>query len=442
MTSPADLIRQGRLAEAETLFRQALAAAPDDAGTLTNLGVVLQLQARFDEAEACYRQALALRPDQPMTLNNLGVVLQARDAVEEAIGCFRRAVALRPDYQEALNGLGVALQAEGRLDEAIASFRQVLALRADHAETRLNLATALLVAGDLEAGFRELEWRWRARGRAEHLPEQLPPWSGEPLAGGTLMVLAEQGAGDTFQFIRYLGELKARSGAGRVLMLAAPPLARLLASAEGIDRLLVPGDEPEPFDRYVPLLSLPHHFGTRLDTIPAAVPYLSAPQALVDAHRRSLDGLPGRKVGLVWRGNPRHRNDRKRSLPENVWPDLGRLPGGSWVSLNPGPTEAETRLLADHLGAVDITSTLADWADTAAAIMALDLVVTVDTGVAHLAGALGRPAWVLLPFAPDWRWLLGRSDSPWYPSLRLFRQPRAGDWPAVIEAVRNALGEG
>ena len=268
MTSPADLIRQGRLAEAETLFRQALAAAPDDAGTLTNLGVVLQLQARFDEAEACYRQALALRPDQPMTLNNLGVVLQARDAVEEAIGCFRRAVALRPDYQEALNGLGVALQAEGRLDEAIASFRQVLALRADHAETRLNLATALLVAGDLEAGFRELEWRWRARGRAEHLPEQLPPWSGEPLAGGTLMVLAEQGAGDTFQFIRYLGELKARSGAGRVLMLAAPPLARLLASAEGIDRLLVPGDEPEPFDRYVPLLSLPHHFGT-----PSLPPY-------------------------------------------------------------------------------------------------------------------------------------------------------------------------
>lgn len=441
MTSSATLIQQGKLAEAEARYRQTLAGDPDDAEALTNLGVVLQLQSRFEEAEASYRRALELRPGLAVGHNNLGVVLQARDCLDEAIGSFRRALALRPDYPDALNGLGVALQADGRIDEALACFRQVLALRPDHAETRTNLATALLLAGDLEAGFGELEWRWLAQGRAERLPDGFPPqWLGESLSGRTLLVLCEQGAGDTLQFVRYLRSLKADTGAREIVLMAPRPLLRLLASAEGVDRLVSPEEPPPDFDCFVRLLSLPQRLGTTAATIPDAVPYLRVPEPLLEARRRQVAGLPGPKVGLVWRGNPLHRNDRKRSLPEAVWPLVGRAPGVSWVGLQPGPSPREAGLL-EGLGALDLSPTLTDWAETGAVVAALDLVITVDTGVAHLAGALGKPAWVLLPFAPDWRWQLGRTDSPWYPSLRLFRQPRAGDWTAVLEAVTAALAD-
>ena len=441
MTTSANLIQQGKLAEAEAGYRQALARNPGDAEALTNLGVVLQLQGRLDEAEDGYRRALALQPALAVAHNNLGVVLQALDRLDEAILSFRRAAALRPNYQDALNGLGVALQAQGRIGEALACFRQVLELRPDHAETRVNLATALLLAGDFEAGFGELEWRWQAHGRVERLPEGFPPhWLGEPLAGRTLLVLSEQGAGDTFQFIRYLKPLKEAAGAGAVVLLAPRSMTRLLTSAEGIDVLVSP-EEPLPgFDCYIRLLSLPQRLGAGAGILSGTAPYLHAAGPLIDARRRQLAGLPGLTAGLVWRGNPLHRNDRKRSLPETLWPRLGRTPGVSWVSLQPGPSARESELLAE-IGAADISPTLGDWAETAAVLAALDLIVTVDTGVAHLAGALGTPAWVLLPHAPDWRWQLGRDDSPWYPSLRLFRQPRPGDWASVLERISAGLTE-
>lgn len=439
MTSCATLIQQGRLAEAEAGLRRLLAQAPEDAGALTNLGVVLQLQERFGEAEGCYRRALSLQPALAMAHNNLGVVLQARDCLDEAVLSFQRALTLRPDYQDALNGLGVALQAQGRLGEAAASFRRVLALRPDHAEAHTNLATALLAAGEFEDGFCELEWRARAEGRSDRLPEGFPPeWRGEPLAGRTILVFSEQGAGDTIQFVRYLAPLKAMSGAATVLLLAPAALRRLLSPVEGVDRLVTPEEPPPAFDCFVRLLSLPHRLGTTAATIPNRVPYLRVPAPLIEARRRQLAPLPGLKVGLVWHGNPMQRNNRKRSLPEALWPRLGRVPGVSWVSLQAGPSAGEAALL-ERLGALDVTPGLTDWAETGAVLSALDLVVTVDTGVAHLAGALGVPVWLLLSFAPDWRWQLGRDDNLWYPSMRLFRQPRPGDWAPVLEQVGAGL---
>ncbi len=439
MTSSATLIQQGRLAEAEAGLRQLLARTPEDAATLTNLGVVLQLQSRFEEAEACYRQALSRQPNLVMAHNNLGVVLQARDCLDEAIFAFQRALTLRPDYQDALNGLGVALQAQGRLEQAVQTFRQVLALRPDHAEAHTNLATALLTAGEFETGFCELEWRSRAEGRTDRMPEGFAPeWRGEDLSGRTLLVFSEQGAGDTFQFVRYLAPLKAVSGAKTLMLLAPNALARLLVSLEGLDRLVTAEDPPPEFDYFIRLLSLPHRLGTTADTIPDRVPYLNVPASLVEHRRRQLAALPRRKVGLVWHGNPRQRNNRKRSLPQSLWPLLGRAPGISWVNLQADPSDHEAALL-ERMGALDLSPSLTDWAETAAVLAALDLVITVDTGVAHLAGALGVPVWLLLSFAPDWRWQLGRDDSPWYPSLRLFRQPRPGDWTPVLEAVTLEL---
>jgi tetratricopeptide (TPR) repeat protein len=441
MTSGSGAFPQGGLAEAEAGYRRTLAGDPDDAGAWTNLGVVLQLQGRLDPAEACYRRALTLRPDQAETHNNLGVVLQAQDRLDPAAACFERALALKPDYLEALNGLGVAHQARGRLDQAAACFRRVLALKPDHAEAHTNLATALLQAGDLEAGFCELEWRWRVQDRTDRLPELPQPlWTGDDLSGRTLLVLPEQGAGDTVQFLRFLAPLKARTGVRRVVFLAPDALARLLAPVAGIDRLVVAGDPPPAFDCHVPLLSLPHRLGTGNDTLAAAIPYLQAPEPQREARRRQLAGWPGLKVGVVWHGNPRQHNNRKRSLPGQVWALLGRRPGIQWFSLQPGPSAEEARLLSEA-GAVDLGPSLTDWSETAAWIAALDLVITVDTGVANLAGALGKPAWVLLSFAPDWRWRLGCDRTPWYPSLRLFRQPQPGDWAAVLEAVIARLDD-
>jgi hypothetical protein len=444
MTSGPDLFPPDPLAAAAAGYRQRLADHPDDAEALVNLGVILQLQGQLDPAEASYRQALALRPDLAEAHNNLGVVLQALDRLDPAIACFERALALRPDYQDALNGLGVACHARGWLDRAAVCFRQVLALRPDHAEAHTNLAMARLQAGDLETGFGELEWRWRVQGRTDRLPALPQPlWPGGDLSGRRLLVLPEQGAGDTLQFVRYLRLLKARTGVERVVVLAPKPLARLLAPVAGLDQLVVAGeDEPPAFDCYVRLLSLPQRLGTGGDALAAAIPYLGAAPAQIDARRRQLAAAaadrPGLKVGLVWHGNPRQPNNRKRSLPDGLWTRLTGLPGIVWFSLQPAPGADDARRLA-AAGVIDLGPTLTDWSDTAAVIAALDLVITVDTGVANLAGALGRPDWVLLSFAPDWRWQLGCDSTPWYPSLRLFRQPQPGDWAAVLDAVTAAL---
>jgi tetratricopeptide (TPR) repeat protein len=462
---------QGRLAEAETCFRQGLAGRPDDALARVSLGNLLCRQGRAAEAAACYRAALASRPECAEAYLNLGLLLLGLGLADEAAACCERAVALRPDLAVAHNGLGAAalaqgrlaaaeaslgqalalkpdfvdahnnlggvLQASGRPAEAAAQYRAALALRPDYALAHENLGMTLLALGDYVEGFREYEWR-----QPPPAPS-VPPWDGGDPAGRTLLLVAEQGLGDTLQFIRYAPLVRARGA--RVIVACQPELVRLLASVSGIDRVVALGEPWPAADGWVALLSLPRLLGTTLDTVPAQVPYLAAGPRKVAAWAARLADCAGLKVGLVWAGNPYpdlprgQAVDRRRSLALGQLAPLAAVAGVTLVSLQKGAAAAQAQSPPPGLSLFDPMAGIADFADTAALVSALDLVIGVDTAVIHLAGALARPVWVLSRFDACWRWLAGRETSPWYPTLRLFRQPAPGAWEPVVGQVVAAL---
>ena len=431
----------GRLAEAAACYRRALTLWPDFPEAHNSLGNVLGDQGRPDEAAACFRRALALRPDYPEAQNNLGTVLQEQGRLDEAVGCFRKALALRPDYAEARGNLGNALRVQGRLDEADTCFRRALQLRPDDPEAHYDLALLLLARGDMAAGWQEYEWRWNRSEAMQARRNFAPPqWRGEAAAGRTLLIHAEQGFGDTLQFCRY-ARLAADRGL-RVVMEVQQPLVRLLRTLACVDLVVGRGEELPDFDLHCPMLSLPLALGTTVTTIPAAASYLHADPLQVAAWRTRLAAMAnqGPRIGLAWAGNPcRHSPalaavDRRRSIaPERLAP-LFDLPGVQFFSLQKGGPAAP-----GHVPLTDCMDEMADFADTAALIANLDLVISVDTAVAHLAAALGKPVWLLDRFDPCWRWLTGRRDSPWYPTLRLYRQPRPGDWESVVTEVARDL---
>jgi hypothetical protein len=330
----------------------------------------------------------------------------------------------------------VALAEQGRLAEAATCYEQALHLKPDYADAHLNLAYSWFFRGDLEAGWPEYEWRWKRRGFPQPSFRQ-PLWDGSSLQGQTILLFAEQGLGDTLQFIRY-APLVRQHGA-TVIVQCQEPLLRLLATCAGIHRLVPEGCALPPFDVQAPLLSLPRILRTTLATIPAKVPYLSVDPGLSTHWQRRLSDVEGFKVGIVWQGNPEQARDRRRSVPLLAFTPLAVIPGVRLVSLQKGAGRAQLPDLADRLGLLDMTDRLKDFADTAALISQLDLVITVDTAVAHLAGALGVPVWLALASSADWRWLLEREDSPWYPSMRLFRQSTWGDWAGVFERLTEAL---
>jgi len=431
--------QRGNLADAEKLIRQSMEIDAAHQGGLHHyhLGVVLQGQGKLGAAQASFRRALDLGPESADAHAGLGGVryeLGERDLAEES---FRRAIALDPNHFKAHSNLGVALTARCLLKEAIASFQKATDLCPDHALTRWNNAIALLLSGNFEAGWQEYEWRLKRPGAT---PTKLPKprWTGDDLHGRTILLHAEQGLGDAIQFCRYVPRVVERGG--RVLLAVQHSLKRLMSGLEGVASVLVDNDPLPPFDVHCPLLSLPGLFGTRLETVPAEVPYLATEPAAVQAFRERLgkDNNDTLKIGLVWAGNPRLRNDLNRSVPLELFRPLVEVPGTRFFSLQKDKRAGDEELLAS-LGAItDLGPDLSDFADTAAAIDALDLVISVDTSVAHLAGALGKPVWLLLPFAPDWRWLLAREDSPWYPGMRLFRQTAARSWPEVMATVTAA----
>ncbi|HVJ55249.1 MAG TPA: tetratricopeptide repeat-containing glycosyltransferase family protein [Aliidongia sp.] len=419
-----------RLAEAEASFREAIRLQPDFAEARNNLGNALKDMGRLDEAERCYSTALKLKGDYAAAHNNLGTVLAARERLEEAEACYRRALAFDPRYPEAFNNLANVVRGLGRLDEAEAGFRQALDLAPHYAEAHYNLAWVLLLTGQYEEGWREFEWRWRLKSPETRRQFAAPLWQGEPLDGRTLLLHAEQGAGDSFMFCRYAALAAAR---GRIVLEVPKPLVRLFRTLP-VDAVVATGETLPPFDLHCPLLSLPLAFGTTVATIPAELPYLRADPALAADWRSRLEALPGLRVGLVWAGNPNQPDDHRRSLASGQLAAFADLPGISFVSLQkdaaaPAPPMA------------DWTGELGDYADTAALIDGLDLVVGVDTGIVHLAAALGKPVWLLNRFDPYFAWLTGRADSPWYPGLRQFRQSRPGDWDGVLQRVRSALAE-
>jgi Flp pilus assembly protein TadD len=430
----------GRFEEAVAAYRTALELRPDYTKAASNFGGALQGAGKLDEAGAVLRDLLKTTPDFAEAHNNLGGVLIEQGKFDEAIASIRRALSLRTDYLDAWNNLGNALMKQGRPDEAIAALRGALALNPDQPLLRFGLGSLLLLKGDFSEGWREYEQRWRVPELGlQRFAFVQPRWAGEPLDGRRILLWSEQGFGDTIQFARYAPEIVKRGG--RIVLGVQPDLERLMRSMEGVERLVTQA-QPEEFDAHLPLLSLPLVLGTTVETIPAAVPYLHADAALVQRWRERISQhAEALKVGVVWAGRPTHKNDRNRSMPLEKLKALQAIDGIWLLNLQKGETARRALEAPDAPTLTDWTSELNDFAETAALIECLDLVITVDTSVVHLTGALGKPVWVLLPFMPDWRWLLGRDDSPWYPSARLFRQPFAGDWDSVIEAVVRALQE-
>jgi len=421
-------------------LERALVIRPDYAEAHNNLGSVFAAKGRYGPAITCYRRALSLKTHFAEAHNNLGNALLTEGAIREAIASYEEALACRPGYADAHNNLGNALQTAGRLDEAISHYEQALTLNAALADAWWNLAYALLLKGDYVAGWPLYEWRWKAIGKHGPLRDFTQPlWLGDaPLAGRTILLHHEQGLGDTIQMMRYVPLLADRGA--RVVIEVPPALAEIAARVAGVTTVVTRGKTLPGFDTHCPCMSLPLAFKTTLATVPASVPYLSVPATTEDAWRNRLGTRTHRRVGLAWSGSPTHSNDRHRSLPfRQLLPLLASR--AEFHSLQKEYRPDEVTALTGESRLRDHASDLGDLADTAGLIGQLDLVITVDTAVAHLAGALGKPVWLLLPYAPDYRWLLDRADSPWYPTMRLFRQPAFGDWDAVIGNVSAALAD-
>ena len=431
------LQEMGRVEEAIACYRQAVASRPDFAMAWGNLGVACRDAGRIQEALECFHRVLRLKPGEPGALNNLGNALRDQLDHGQAIACFQEALRQSPADAEIHLNLGNAWRENGNPAEAAKSFGRAIQLRPDFAEAHWDLAFALLLQGDFLRGFEEYEWRWR---RARFAPRHFafPAWQGEDPRGRKLLVHAEQGAGDAIQFVRLVTALAVRGA--RLAIECPSSLVALFESVEGADRVIARGEPVDGFDWHVPLLSLPHLLRITLDTAPAKTPYLRPPSGR-EARLPAPPGsqTPQLKVGLVWQGHPQHKNDRHRSIPGELLEPLLGVPGVAFYSLQVGASAGEPRLGPPLDKLIDLRTMIQDFGDTALLMKQLDLVISVDTSAVHLAGALGQPAWVLLPCAPDWRWLLGRNDSPWYPTVRLFRQPRPGDWPSVVREVRAAL---
>ncbi len=430
--------QRGELDHAERDYRAALDVAPAHPAATHYLGVVLYQRGRPDEALPLLEQAAAAVPQEPEFHNNLGLALSAADRDNEAVAAYRRALALRPDHAVAWNNLGLALQAGNRLADAIAAFRSALAHVPDFAQAHWNLALALLAAGQFDEGWREYEWRLKIPDLVRHERQYVGPrWDGLVRSGQTLLVTAEQGLGDTLQFIRFAQPLAERGM--RVLVSAPQPLVQLLATAPGVSAVYGPQDLLPAYDVQAPVIALAGALGITTLSIPATVPYL-APAPERRAEVATALSAPARKlkVGLAWSGSKRNSNDRRRSIALATLSPLLAVSDIAWYSLQRSDDETEIPLVP-AANALQRLPARNDFDGTAALVDQLDLVVSVDTSLAHLAGALGRPAWIMLPYACDWRWQQERADSPWYPTVRLFRQPRPGDWAAVIACVGDEL---
>ena len=442
----AALTDLARLPEAESAYRKAIALCADYAEAHYNLGITLFKLERMEEAAAAYREAVRLRPDIAPAYNNLGCVLRLLDCLPEAVEAFEQALSTDPDLAEAHYNLGAALAQLTRLPEAESAYRRALSLRADYGDARFGLATLLLSMGRFEEGWPLYECRYQQTGFVHRQTAQrlsCPQWQGDALSGRSLLVWQEDGLGDMLQFSRYFALLKAQ-GAAHIAFACAPALHRLMTRVDGVDSVLhhdTAAARASDYDCWTSLLSAPLHLRTTVDTIPRPV-RLAAEESLVEKWRPVLDALPpGRKIGLVWKGNAKHHNDANRSIPSLVTlAPLWSVAGLSFVSLQKGQGEDEARHPPPDQPLLHVGSMVTDLADSAAIVAQLDLVICVDTSIAHLAASLGKPCWVMLPEKDvDWRWMYERSDSPWYPhTLRLFRRERGEEWTAVVERVRQA----
>jgi len=468
------LIEAGRMGEALLCFQHAVDLNPADSDAAYKAGVLLQEEGRFDEALVYLDRSADAQPDHAPTFAMRGFVRSRLKRHEEAIDDYELAIRLDPEHAQACSNLGNALRDLGHLERALSWYDRSLALKPDIGnatnraltlnelgrfyEARVayqyalrmdpgrptlvwNLSLFQLSLGDFEAGWRGREARWNVPGIAGSYPKlDTPMWIGEePVEGKTVAVCQDEGVGDVIQFARYIPLLAARGA--RVILVVNQELCPLLSGLSGVSHCLPKkqGIVVPPFDFHIAFDSLPLPFGTRLDSIPLGKDYLPPPDAhRVQAWKDRLGPHERLRVGLVWSGNPRHMNDRNRSMALRVLTDLLDV-DAMFVSLQKNPRREDAETLRERREIIDQTAELTDFAETAALVSCLDLVISVDTSVAHLAGALGRPTWILLPYVADWRWLIGREDSPWYPTVRLFRQSETKEYASVIERVRAEL---
>jgi FkbM family methyltransferase len=479
------LYDQEKLAEAASHYRRAVELMPENVNVYNSLGVTLYRQKHYEEAIAVYEQAIAIQPNYVIAHDNLGIVLKQIGRIEEAIAHYERAIALNPNFANAYNNLGNTLREQGQLElalanceqairlqprfaeahnsygcvlvelgrfaAAIAAYEQAICLKPHYPDAHLNLGLILLLLGDLRRGFSKYHWRWQTE-QCSALRYPTALWDGSELPDRTILLTAEQGFGDTIQFSRYASLVAQRVGS--VVIACQKPLLRLLATVPGVTRCVDRDRDDVETHVHAPLLELPYILGTTLETIPAPIPYLTCPSpplptpqlpSCTEAINHVCPPTPNPqpfKIGIVWSASPTSATSAKRSCTLSHFLALLDLPEIALYSLQVNPSESDQAVLQDQNRVWDLHNQLQDFADTAAAIAQLDLVISVDTAVAHLAGALGKPVWTLLPWVADWRWLRDRDETPWYPTMRLFRQTQAGDWTEVFERVKKALREG
>src|SRR6478672_130050 len=433
------LMALGRAQDALGAFDEVLALMPRHPQARLNRGLALASLGRHQEAVAEFEAALVPSPNNPAAHYNRGISLFSLGRYADAVVAYDRALSVAADHVKAWNNRGLALQALNRHDEALASYAKAMELRRDYADAHFNEALTLLTIGEFRRGFEKYEWRWRRSGMPS--PGRgygRPLWLGEyPLERRTILLHAEQGLGDTIQFARYVPML-ARAGA-KVVLEVQPQFKALLRQIEGAAAVVARGEPLPAFDVHCPLGSLPLALKTEPATIPAEASYLKADDARIAKWRARIGALERPWVALAWAGNAQHINDRNRSIALSRLASLWSAASPRFIGIQRELRGEDAELLAREPRVMQIGAELDDFADTAAVIALVDLVVSVDTSVAHLAGAMGRPVWILLPFSPDWRWALAGESSPWYPTARLFRQPTLGDWDSVIERVRREL---
>ncbi len=438
------LQRWGRNAEAVQSLQAALQLRPNMSSALGNLGTLLNSMGRREEALRCLLKFVDLRPRLAEGHNNLGNAYLGLFRYGEAQACYQRAITLRPRYAKAEYNLGKVHFELGNFAEAAAAFERAMEYDPQYAEPRFELGAVQLLQGNYAAGWRNYESRW-GMDNASHARRTYtePVWDGSPLAGRTILLYTEQGFGDTFQFIRYARLVKERGG--QVLVECQPRLIPLMQSVPGVDQWIPRGQMLPPFDVQCALLSLPAILGATAASIPRQVPYLAAQPRLVEKWREALSPLAGFRVGIVWQGSPTFLRDGVRSIPLVEFEPLARVPGVQLIALQKGPGEEQLSRLAGRFSVAqlgdDIDQSTGTFMDTAAILTQLDLLISSDTSTVHLAGALGLPVWVALGRVPDWRWLLERSDCPWYPTLRIFRQRQPADWSEVFCEIAAALQE-
>jgi tetratricopeptide (TPR) repeat protein len=442
-----NLVRNNnQLAEAILCYRRALVITPKNAAILNNLGVALRDNKEPQEAIDCFRSSLELTPDDADVLSNLGNALKDEGLLEEAVACYQKSLSLNPNRAVVLDNLGLAFVDQGNYDEAAACCRRSMELDPDSPHVHWAQSLLMLLKGDFERGWREHEWRWKCQEWRRYtgilMPTEFPQpvWDGSRLEGKTILLQAEQGLGDTIQFIRYVPVVK--QFGGRVVLQCQRALIPLLSQC-GADTIVGQNDAMPQFDVRAALLTLPAILRTTLETIPADIPYLFAGPALVEQWQERLKDVSGFRVGINWRGRGGLGVFRRRDVPLEYFEPLAVIAGVRLVNLHQGDGRTELAETGPQLAIFepgsDVDGVNGAFMDTAAIMMNLDLVITSDTAIAHLAGALGVPVWVVLPYAADWRWLLNRSDSPWYPTMRLFRQKQPGDWAEPFAEMIAAL---